>query len=229
MLRILVTLLFVGIALATNVVTRPAYRPTYIGGELTCRTNEVIQADGGGYGIEWTPDSADAVVYIALINGTSPVLTIASQISNTGTFIWMVPRSLTAGRYTIAIAGGTAGESPTDYTSSGEFIITGPSALSSSVPSTSVASSGNSVASGVEAQLSSIFQSRNSSATATGSGGATSTSGGGGAIVGSSATATRTGGSSSASATGTSGTEPVVSHADFAVIIFAFVCVLMQI
>ena len=190
-----------------------------------CRLNEVIQADGGSYGIQWTPDSSDAVVWIALINETAPVSTIASQISNNGMFVWNVPRSLTAGRYTIAIVGGAAGASPTDYTSSGEFVVTGPFALNSSIASMSAASS--SVPSSLEAQLSSIFQVKNSSAVGnmTAAASATSTSGGG-VIVGPSATAAP---SSSASATGTSGTEPLVRHADFAVIIFAFVCVLMQI
>jgi len=145
MFRAFVTLLSVEFALATNTVIRPAYA---LLAKLTadCRANEIIQADGGSYGIRWTPDSSDAVVSIALINDSTPVSTIASQISNTGILVWMIPRSLTAGRYRIAIGGGAAGASPTDFTSSGE-IVTGPSALSSSVASMSVASSMSSMGS----------------------------------------------------------------------------------
>src|SRR5438309_719120 len=134
MFRAFVTFLLVGFALAANTVIRPAYA---LFTKLTadCRQNEIIHAEGGSYGIQWTPDSSDAVVSIALINGSTLVPTIASQISNTGILVWMIPRSLTAGRYAIAIAGGAAGASLTDVTSSGEFIVTGPSAFNSSVAS----------------------------------------------------------------------------------------------
>jgi hypothetical protein len=219
--------------------------------------------------INWTPDSSDTIVSVALVHGSGSIAALlADRISNTGQYFWNLHTSYTHGFYTIAIAGGKRGTAPTDFTSSGEFYITGLFALSSSISSVSgTPSVGSSLASDIAAVASaSASATGNSSAFGAGEGGASgvssavgpststsllgssafgassestlattsvSTGSEGGAIAVGSTTSTGGGsevsasGSSSGSSGGKSAGE-VVRHADFAVIIFAFVCIIMM-
>jgi parallel beta-helix repeat protein len=80
--------------------------------------------EGQNFTISWRSQDMSGTANIELLQGSTPVLSIASGVSNNGSYVWAIPTSLTAqGGYTISV---TRNASPTATGVSGAFTISAP-------------------------------------------------------------------------------------------------------